>query len=59
MQASHPSHPKLWRLDESVCELGENEHGKSAIEKESNLAKFTADMLKSNCHKICQNGHLS
>lgn len=46
------SHPELWRLDESACELEENEYGcRSVIQHESNLAKFTADMLRSNNHQ--------
>lgn len=42
------SHPELWGLRESACELEENEYGcRSDIDHESYLAKFSAVMLRS------------
>lgn len=49
------SHPELWRLDESACVLEENEYGCGSVtEHESNLAKYTADILRSNNHQKVQ-----
>lgn len=46
------SSPEPWRLDESACELEGNEHGcRSVIQHESDLAKFTADVLRCNNHQ--------
>lgn len=47
----HCSSPELWRLDESACELEENENGcSSVVEPESNVGQYTNDMVSSYNH---------